>query len=716
MSEKKLCPNPDEIEKFLNLITQQWRSQVSEGFLFEVRCLGENKQASSKKFSCDQIPEAIEFSREMNINRKNIYVTINPINSDAGQHAKDENVSFAYFNFADADDLAGVEALRRFSEIKKPDFAVITGNSPHLRAHTYWRLKQPCSNMELWRETQKRIALNCKTDAAVINPSRIMRVPGTISYPDKKKRAKGYIEELVTLKIDPSPMPLVDISRWDDLLPKPAPSEIIQIDLGNTRLDNEAAKAAALNGQNWHDNMLRIVGRWVADGLTDQEILAQAPEFTLAGYTKQQTHNELALMINGARAKGFDRKITQHKNRAIVQNLKGIANAQNIYELLIEGGWSEALAYDEFAQRKLLIKKPPDQTGNPAHFKDREFQDHDYIKVVRWINRNGFPRVSKHVVVDVVNELCREQIIAPVRHYLEDLRFDPRKDTPQLSNWMIKFLGVNPADEEEQTYIEAVSRLSLIQAVARIFQPGCKADSVPVLEGEQGLGKSTAIRVLHDYKFFGDALPPMGTKDASDYIRGKWGIELSELAFQRKADEEAQKAFISRQEERFRPAYGREEIRYPRQCVFWGTTNRSDYLSDDSGNRRFLPVKTEIIDIAALRKNRDKLWAEAVYFYLQGEKWWLDDKLLKYAQEQTKRRLESDPWMEQILLKTLDRNDICIKDAFELCFPEKEVDKISQADSRRMSRCLLKTGWCKAGQYTGGPKRNQTKFVRITDK
>ena len=98
----------------------------------------------------------------------------------------------------------------------------------------------------------------------------------------------------------------------------------------------------------------------------------------------------------------------------------------------------------------------------------------------------------------------------------------------------------------------------------------------------------------------------MGTKDASDYIRGKLGIELSELAFQRKADEEAQKAFISQQEERFQPAYGREEIRYPRQCVFWGTTNRTDYLADDSGNWRFLPVKTKTINIAALRQNRDK--------------------------------------------------------------------------------------------------------------
>ena len=133
----------------------------------------------------------------------------------------------------------------------------------------------------------------------------------------------------------------------------------------------------------------------------------------------------------------------------------------------------------------------------------------------------------------------------------------------------------------------------------------------------------------------------MGTKDASDYVRGKWGIELSELAFQRKADEEAQKAFLSLQEERLRTAYGREEIRYPKQCVFWGTTNRSDYLTDDSGNRRFLPVKTKIIGIAALRQIRDKLWAGAVYFYEQGERRWLDGVLLKYAQEQTKRRCPS---------------------------------------------------------------------------
>ena len=217
----------------------------------------------------------------------------------------------------------------------------------------------------------------------------------------------------------------------------------------------------------------------------------------------------------------------------------------------------------------MVMSKPPGERGNPSFFKPRQLKESDYTKVLKWLNQNDFPSVSKQLVIDCVQELCEENIISPVRHYLESLAFDPQIDEPQLSFWMERYLGVEPTTDEERRYVEAVSRLSLIQAVARALNPGCKADSVPILEGGQGIGKSTAIRILHGAEWFGDALPPMSHKDASDYIRGKWGIELAELAFQQKAEVETQKSFISRREERFRPAYGREEICYPRRCVFW---------------------------------------------------------------------------------------------------------------------------------------------------
>ena len=109
------------------------------------------------------------------------------------------------------------------------------------------------------------------------------------------------------------------------------------------------------------------------------------------------------------------------------------------------------------------------------------------------------------------------------------------------------------------------------------------------------------------------------------------------------------------------------------------------------------------------------LWAEAVYYYQQGEKWWLDGDQSDYAHSQTQQRLESDTWVEQINLKMIGANETSIKEAFELCFPTKGLDKITPADSRRMAACLLKSGWKKNGRYTGGPRRNQTRYVRVSE-
>jgi len=356
----------------------------------------------------------------------------------------------------------------------------------------------------------------------------------------------------------------------------------------------------------------------------------------------------------------------------------------------------------------------PHDGRSASSFIPRQLVDNDYTVVCIWLNDFGITSVQKSTVIDAVQAVCAQQTFNPLMDYFRGIQKQYPEDDKLLDDWMCRFLGVNASSEDERQYITAVSRLMLIQAVARAKDPGCKADLVVVLEGEQGTGKSTVLRELFSDKHFGDQLPHMASKDASSYLKGKWGVELAELDFKRKAEIGTIKAFISRISENYRPAFGREEIEVARTCVFIGTTNNDNYLSDETGNRRFLPVKTTSIDIDNLGEHRDRLWAAAAHAYDKGEQYWLTPEVVDLARDQARQRLEQDAWVETIEGRMNSMTEASIMDAIEACFPGIDAHAISTPMTRRMSRCLQLAGWVKDGKFNTGARRNQVKFVNPT--
>jgi putative DNA primase/helicase len=312
--------------------------------------------------------------------------------------------------------------------------------------------------------------------------------------------------------------------------------------------------------------------------------------------------------------------------------------ANVIMALNSDPAFAGRIAFDEFRQEVAVLGALPwDETENETGATyPRPWDDADDIRAAEWLQHHEV-NVAPLVVGRSVGAVARDIRIHPVRAYLAALTWD---GTPRLERWTSTYLGAAPTE-----LTHAMGGLWLISAVARIFRPGVKADHMLILEGEQGARKSTALKILASEEWFTDELPDLGSKDAAIHMQGIWIVEIAELDAIGRAEVSRIKAFLTRTTDRFRPPYGRHTVEIKRQCVFAGTVNPDTYLRDETGNRRFWPIRCGDIDVAGLARDRDQLWAEAVARFKSGAIWWLEDKnLLKAAREEQDKRYQSDAW------------------------------------------------------------------------
>jgi predicted P-loop ATPase len=351
------------------------------------------------------------------------------------------------------------------------------------------------------------------------------------------------------------------------------------------------------------------------------------------------------------------------------------------------------LGYDEFAERPMIRKPLPWE----RYGRDRPLTDADIIRLAEWLEREHRLRIGPTMLHPVVHTRCREIGYHPIQEYLGRPVWDriERVQGKERPGWLTTYFGA-----EDTPYVRLVGKVWLVSAVARVEKPGCKADGVLILEGKQGRKKSSGLRALVGDAWFSDSLSDLGTKDSYVELLGKWIIEMSELEALSRAEATEAKRYTTKQTDFYREPYGRLPRDVPRQCVFCGTTNAAEYLKDWTGGRRFWPVVITKVDIEALRRDRDQLWAEARALYRDGERWWVetDEEVALCESEQEVRRIQL-PYEDEI---------VELLDGLDAVTVKSIVTKLTDSPTERRSieptvgKVLHRLGWTQGRKQIEG--------------
>lgn len=327
--------------------------------------------------------------------------------------------------------------------------------------------------------------------------------------------------------------------------------------------------------------------------------------------------------------------------------------------------------FDEFLGRLM--------TGDPA----REWGDADDSHLQIYMQRDiGITRIGRDVVSQAVLTMAHRHPRNCVRDWFDSLAHD---GVERIGAFFSDYFGA-----EDNEYTRSASRNFWLSMVARIYSPGCKVDNMIVLEGAQGLGKSTALQIIGGDWFAEQHESATNPKGFAEILQGKMLVEISEMDAFNRAEVNRVKQTVSCPADRYRPSYGHHAKDHPRQCVFVGTTNRNDWNRDDTGARRFWPIACKgTLNLDAVRSNREQLFAEAVARYKAGEPHWHMPE--DHARAEQEARFQGDPWLETVAEVLKGESKITTNAIAEkIGIP---VERRDRATEMRIGSCLRFLGW-----------------------
>jgi len=334
--------------------------------------------------------------------------------------------------------------------------------------------------------------------------------------------------------------------------------------------------------------------------------------------------------------------------------------------------------------------------GTSKTIRDGSLTDHNVSAVRSLINNTFLIDCGDPTTLAALHEIARDNAFDPVLDLLNECqgKWDGVK---RLDTWTVNYLGC-----EDTPLTRAIGRSVLVAACRRARVPGCKFDFITVLEGPEGIEKSTAIRILAgDDNFNDQSILGASDKEVQEQLEGTWMHENADLAGMRRAEVEQVKAFASRQIDRARPAYGRVREDRPRRSIEWATTNNDTYLLSQTGNRRWWTLKTGKVNIQALKRDREQLLGEAATYEAAGQHIGLDESLWDDARRAQEQRRVSDPWEDA--LANLKGQPVVHRsgDGYERVFSGDllthvlQIPKAQQTSqhSQRLANAMKHLGW-----------------------